>query len=120
MEARAITSRAGRAAACERELMCLPLFLFYSLSLQKFGHGDIEQGGDGDDSSRARVERVHLGPQSGCEEMVLDPLQARAVHVPDAPLPDISEALPRRCEVPVREEERWRNGDACQRRRVYR
>ena len=51
---------------------------------------DEDEGGEADRRGGARVERVNLGAQAGGEGGVLDPLETRAIDVPDAALCDVS------------------------------
>ncbi len=58
--------------------------------MRDFGQDDEGGGGRGDDLERLQVEGVDLVANGGREGLVLNLLQASAVDVPDASLPDVS------------------------------
>ena len=58
--------------------------------VKQFGQDDEERDRDADDLGRLQVEGVDLVAQARGEAGVLNRLQARAVDVPDAALPDVS------------------------------
>ena len=72
---------------------------------------DEEQREGAGDLDRAEVQGVDLGADLPRQVGVLDLLEARAVDVPDAALPDVSQARLVRLEVPVRQEQRRTDGD---------
>ena len=58
--------------------------------MEQFGQDDKERDGDADDLSGLQVEGVDLGAQARGEVGISNLLQAGAVDVPDAALPDVS------------------------------
>lgn len=84
---------------------------------RELGQQDKGRDGDADHAGRLQIERVHLGAQPLREVGVLNLLQAAAVDVPNAALPDVSQTLLRGAQVAVRKEERRCDGETRERRR---
>ena len=92
------------------------------MSRSCLGAGDLyelredhkEQRGNADDDGGLGVESVDLVADARGEAGVLDALQASAIDVPDAALPDVSQTRLSGREETIREEERRRDRHARQ------